>query len=35
MAIGRQTGGQIEIINIFQGKEAEEFYNKLTFKKEE
>lgn len=35
LIVGRKTAGQAaEIINAFQGKEAEELYLKLTTKKE-
>lgn len=35
LIVGRKTVGQaVEIINAFEGKEAEELYLKLTTKKE-
>lgn len=30
LIVGRQTKGTVEIINAFQGKEAEELYLRLT-----
>lgn len=30
MVVGRQNKGQVNIINAFQGKDAEELYKKLT-----
>lgn len=35
LIVGRKTVGQaVEVINAFEGKEAEELYLKLTTKKE-
>lgn len=30
LLVGKQENGKVEIVNAFQGKEAEEIYKKLT-----
>lgn len=35
LIVGRQQNGKVDIINAFQGKEAEELYSKLTTVKKE
>ena len=32
--VGRQKHGQLDIVNAFQGEEAQELYTKLTTKNE-
>jgi hypothetical protein len=33
ITVGRQTNGKVDIINVFQGKDAEELYSKLVKEK--
>ncbi|MBS6180536.1 MAG: hypothetical protein KH921_07085 [Erysipelotrichaceae bacterium] len=33
LLVGKQTNGRVDIVNTFQGAEAEELYKKLTVKK--
>lgn len=35
LLVGLQKNRKVEVINAFQGEEAEEIYEKLTTKKEE
>lgn len=33
LIVGKQKNGKVEIVNAYQGKEAEELYEKLTVQK--
>lgn len=33
LLVGKQTNGRVDVVNAFQGAEAEELYRKLTVKK--
>lgn len=35
LIVGEQKRGKVEIVNAFQGEEAEELYKKLTTKRKE